>query len=70
MKKIAALILVLVMAVLALTACTGMVANPVATEAPTAVATEAPTAAPTEMPTEAPVEATEAPVEATQAPAA
>ena len=57
MKKIAALILVLIMAVIGLTACTDTLMNPTATEAP--VATAAPTAEPitaTEAPTEAPTE--------------
>ena len=73
MKKIAALILVLVVSILALTACSMSGTAPAATEAPTQAATEAPAAAtemPTEAPTDAPAAATESPAEATQAPAA
>ena len=63
MKKILALMLVLVMFVLGLTACSSKpAAEP--TAAPTEAATEAPTEAPTEEPTEAPTEEpTEAPTE-------
>jgi len=50
MKKIAALILVMAMAVMALTACDAMNTAPVATEAPTQAATVAPTMEPTEVP--------------------
>lgn len=66
MKKFAALILVLVVSVIALTACNMMPTAPVATEAP--AATEVPTQTPTEMPTEIPAEVTEVPAEATEAP--
>lgn len=66
MKKIAALILVLVMAVTALTACNSLMGGPAATEAPTQAATNAPTQMPTAEPAQ---EATSEPAaEATQAP--
>ena len=62
MKKIAALILVLILAVAALTACTTDIMKPAATEAPAATAEPV-------VPTEEPVEATEMPEAATDAPA-
>lgn len=52
MKKVLALILVVVMAMGVLAACGGEAATPTTTEAPT----QAPTAAPTEAPTEAPAD--------------
>ena len=66
MKKTIALVMVMMLAVLMLTACS-MGMTPTATEAPT----EAPviTEMPTEVPTEAPV-VTDAPVDTTDAPAA
>lgn len=63
MKKIAALILVLMLAVAALTACSTLMGTPSATEAP--VVTAEPV-----VPTQEPAAATDAPVEATEMPAA
>lgn len=53
MKKVFALILVMVMFALAMTACSSKPAETTPTEAP-AAATEAPTDAPAEEPTDAP----------------
>ena len=69
MKKVFALILVMVMFALAMTACSSKPAETTPTEAP--AATEAPTDAPAEEPTDAPAEATDTPAEEpTDAPAA
>lgn len=73
MKKMIALVMLMMLAAVMLTACSNLGGmNPVATEAPvitaepTAVATEVPT----EVPTQEPAPATDAPAAATDAPAA
>ena len=69
MKKMIALVMLMMLAAVMLTACSNLGGmNPMATEAP--VITAEPTAVATEVPTQEPAPATDAPAAATDAPAA